>query len=156
MSAIERFEIALAGYERCERIVDALGAGTIDRYDREESGGGEYEQGGGAHAFSNLERGEQAAILHALDVNLPTRTTRPNRNTPTSYGIKHAVERYVGFYVSNLQLKTAMRILGYTRSADALNPCYNITKREWRAFSERAREIADARNRAWRALHGRG
>ena len=135
------------------RMLDELGAGTIDRYDREESGGGcfgtdEYEQGGGAYTFGALCRSDQIAIMRALDENLPTRTMRPNRNTGTSYALKHIVERYTGFYVSNLQTKTAMRVLGYVRSADELNPVYNVTKREWWAFSDLSAELADRRSAA--------
>lgn len=138
------------------RLLDGLGAETIDRYDREESGGqcgkadrlDEYEQGGGAFTFGALRRSKQVSILRALDENLPTRTTRPNRNTGTSYALKHIVERYTGFYVSNLQTKTAMRVLGYTRSADELNPFYNVTKREWAAFCELSRDVAGKRRAA--------
>lgn len=139
------------------RILDGLGAETIARYDREESGGGcfgtdEHDQGGGAFTFSALCRSDQIAILRALDENLPTRTTRPNRNTGTSYALKHVVERFLGFYVSNLQAKTAMRILGYMRSADDLNPVFNVTKREWRAFSDLSVEVADKRDAARRRV----
>lgn len=135
------------------RILDGLDEETIARYDREESGyqcGGMYEdeQGGGAYTFAALCRSDRVAILRALDENLPTRTTRPNRNTGTSYALKHIIERYTGFYVSNLQAKVAMRILGYERGGDDLNPHYNVTRREWRAFSDLSAELADRRSAA--------
>ena len=153
MDGAKRFELALIRFEYYERIVDSLGAETIARFDREESGyqyGGcwEHEQGGGEFTFSALPRDKQAAILHALDVNLPTRNKRPNANAGTSYAIKHAVERFTGFYVSNLQAKVAMRILGYQRGGDDLNPDYNISKREWRAFSDLSRDIESRRSAA--------
>lgn len=153
MDGRTRFEIELLRFEYYEHVLDALGAGTIARMDREESAmqyGGcpEAEQGGGEFTFSALPRDKQAAILHALDVNLPTRTKRPNRNAGTSYALKHAVERYTGFYVSNLQAKVAMRILGFKRSSGDLNPFYNITKREWLAFSDKSRDIASRRDAA--------
>jgi len=142
------------------RMLDELGAETIDRYDREESGGqcgkadqlDEYKQGGGAFTFGALRRSEQIAVLRALDENLPTRTKRPNRNTGTSYALKHIVERYIGRYTSNLQTKTAMRILGYARSADQLNPVYNVSKREWRAFSDLSNDVEDRRSEAHRRM----
>ena len=139
------------------RLLDDLGAEAIDRYDREESGGGrfgtdEYEQGGGRFTFGALCRSDQIAIMRALDENLPTRTTRPNTHTGTSYALKHIVERFTGFYVSNLQTKTAMRVLGYARSGDGLNPVYNVTKREWRAFRDLSAELADRRSAARRRI----
>ena len=140
-----------------ERILDEVGAETIARYDREESGGQcfgteEIDQDNGAFGFGALDRDKQTAILSAIDTNLPTRTTRPNTRTGTSYALKHMVERFTGFYVSNLQTKTAMRVLGYVRSADELNPVYNVTKREWRAFSDLSREVADRRSAARRRV----
>lgn len=139
--------------ELCDRLLDDLGRDTIERYDREESGrqcfgSREHEQGGGAYTFAALDRDRQAAILSAISENLPTRTARPNRNTGTSYALKHIIERYTGFYVSNLQAKTAMRVLGYERGGDELNPIYNVTKREWRAFSDLSGEIARKREAA--------
>ena len=140
------------GFDYYRRIIDSLEPGTLERYDREESGAqcfgaDEATQGGGAFTFSALCRDDQVAILRALDVNLPTKTKRVNHDTGTSYAIKHAVERYTGRYTSNLQAKVAMRLLGYKRSSPAeLNPHFNISRREWRAFSELSLEM-DARRR---------
>ena len=135
------------------RMLDSLGDETLRRYDREEAGrfdGGAYEdeQGGGALTFSAMCRNDQAAILRALDVNLPTRTKRPNLYAGTSYGLKHSAERYLGFYVSNLACKTAMRVLGFKRGGDDLNPSFNISKRERRAFDDLARDMAGRRSAA--------
>lgn len=137
------------------RILEEIGRDTIERYDREESGRqcfgtDEAEQGGGAFRFGALDRDGQIDVLRALDENLPTKTKRPNVRTGTSYGLKHIVERYIGRYTSNLQTKTAMRILGYARSADDLNPFYNVSRREWRAFSELSYRAEDARAAARR------
>lgn len=136
-----------------DRILDGLDDEVIARYDREESGyqyGGtmEHEQGGGAYTFTALDRGKRAAILRAISKNLPTRTKRPNTRTATSYTLKHMTERYTGFYVSNLQLKVAMRILGYTRTPYGLNPVYNISVRDCRAFSDAANEARRKREAA--------
>ncbi len=133
-----------------ERILDELGRDELERYDREESGAqwrgiDEATQDNGAFTFSKLDRDKQVAILHAIDVNLPTRTKRPNKHTATSYGIKHAVERYTGFYTSNLQAKVAFRVLGYQRSKHQLNPFYNISIRDWNAFDRLSRKIANER-----------
>ena len=140
------------GIDYYRRILDRLDDEQIILYDREESGIqcfgiDEYEQDGGLFGFSALDREEQAAILQAIGNNLPTMTKRPNQNAGTSYGIKHAIERFTGFYCSNLQAKTALRILGYVRDDSSLNPCYNITRREWQAFSDLSREVADKRDR---------
>ena len=156
---------ARRGLDYYRGIIEGLEPGTIERLDREESGpqggafwdeGGtityEHEQGGGAYTFASMCRSDQAALLRVLDENLPTRTTRPNTNTPTSYAIKHAAERCTGFYVSNLQAKVAMRILGYKRSAGGLNPVYNITKREWRAFSALSVNVEARRDEARRRI----
>lgn len=141
-----------------ERLLDEIGAETIARYDREESGAqwrgvDEATQDNGYFTFGKLDRGKQVDILRALDENLPTRTKRPNTRTGSSYALKHTVERFTGFYVSNLQTKTAMRILGYQRSTHALNPFFNVTVREWRAFEERARYAADMRGEARRRMN---
>lgn len=142
------------------RLLDEIGAETIDRYDREESGGGcfgtdEYEQGGGAYTFGALCRSDQIAIMRALDENLPTRTARVNKAAGNSYGLKHTVEHYLGFYVSNLQTKVAMRLLGYQRGGDDLNPSYNVSKRERREFDELSRELSDRRSAARRRVSKR-
>ena len=142
------------------RLIEELGGEALARYDAEESGrqfggGREHEQAGGQFTFSAMCRSDQAAVLRAIDENLPTRTKRPNGNTGTSYALKHVIERYVGFYVSNLQAKVAMRVLGYERGGDGLNPCYNVTKREWREFCERSREAADRRSAAYRRMSRR-
>lgn len=122
-------------------LLDALEPGTLERYDREESGrqyGGvdEYEDHGGIFGFSALDRDEQAAILCTLDTFLPTHTKRINRKTPTSYGLKHDLERCTGFYCSNLQCKVGMRLLGFKRDEDRLNPFFNVARGEWRRFHE--------------------
>ena len=150
-------------FDYYRQILDSLEPGTIERYDREESGeqggafwvdGGrgsmEHEQGGGAYTFAALCRSDQAAILRTLDSFFQTKTARVYRGYgyPTSYGIKHAVERYTGFYCSNLQAKVAMRILGYERGGDDLNPNYNVSKREWRVFDDYSRTVADKRSAA--------
>ena len=145
------------GRERYGAMLDALGDAEIMRYDREESGrfdGGrmEHEQGNGALTFAALCRSDQIAILRTIADNLPTRTARVNRDAATSYGLKHAIERMTGFYVSNLQAKTALRILGYVRGGDDLNPHYNISRREWRALDERARDVAARRSAAERRI----
>ena len=137
------------------RYLIGVGEATIERYDREESGqydGGawECERLGGRFNFAALDTEERAAILHALNANLPTHTARISDSGVTSYTIKHAVERYVGFYVSNLQVKTAMRILGYMRGGGGLNPAYNISRREWRLFAEAAADAERHRHEAGR------
>lgn len=131
------------------RIVESLGACEIERIDRAESGIqcgglGEYEQDNGAFGFGAMCADDQAALLCAIGENLPTRTMRVNRNTPTSYGLKHTIENYLGFYVSNLQCKTAFHILGYERTPDTLNPHFNISKAEAKHL---VRAAADARDR---------
>ena len=139
------------------RLLDETGRETIERYDREESGPqfrgiDEAKQDNGLFTFEALDRDKQVDILRALDENLPTRTKRPNTRTGTSYALKHVVERYLGYYVSNLQTKTAMRILGYERSAYKLNPYFNVTIGEWRAFERAAWEADDKRREARRRI----
>lgn len=141
------------GLEHYRAILEAIDPVTIERYDREESGGQcdgeECEQGGGAFTFSALTLDEQAKILHAIGEFLPMKTKRVNEGAGTSYAIKHAVERFTGNYTSNLQAKVALRILGYTRgNVRDLNPHYNISRREWRVFSEYSRIVEDRRNEA--------
>ena len=143
--------------EHYKRILDGLEPGTIDRYDREESGlqcfgHDEYSQSDGYFSFGALGREDQAEILRTLDMFLPSRNKRVNYRTGTSYAIKHAVERFRGSYTSNLQVKTGMRILNYERGGDDLNPNYNISRREWRVFDEYSRIVADRRSEKKRRL----
>lgn len=133
--------------ERYARLVMELGKDAIDAIDREESDQGEYEQDNGAFAFGAMSLDKQAALLCAIDCLLPTRNARPNYRTASSYGLKHLLERYLGFYVSNLQAKTAFHILGYRRSRYDLNPFYNISKREYDRL-RLAAEIAASKRRA--------
>lgn len=138
-------------------MLDALELepGTIERYDAEEAGvqyggGTEYEDSHGAFGFSALDRDEQVALLMALDKFL-VKTSRTNYRTPSSYGMKHIAEDYLGRYTSNLQLKTAMRLLGFKRGRyDNLNPHYNVSKRSVDIF----RFCADyAERMRWRRRH---
>jgi len=139
------------GLEHYRAILESISPETLQRYDREESGGqfdgmGECEQAGGAFTFSALTLDEQAAILQAIGNFLPTKTKRVNKDAGTSYAIKHAIERYTGRYTSNLQAKVAFRVLGYQRGGlHDLNPHFNISRREWRTFSELSRIIANRR-----------
>lgn len=149
------------GLDHYRAIAEAVDPATIDRYDREESGGqcgardrlDEYEQGGGAFTFSALSLDERAEILRAIGEFLPTKTKRVNGGAGSSYAIKHAVERFTGRYTSNLQAKVALRILGYTRGGSSdLNPHYNISRREWRVFDEYSRTVNAKRGEAARRL----
>lgn len=133
--------------ERYARLVIDLGKDAIDAIDREESRQGEYEQGNGAFTFGAMSLDRQAALLYAIARILPTRNARPNYRTASSYGLKHLLERYLGFYVSNLQAKTAFRILDYQRSRRELNPFYNIAKRDYDRL-RLAADIADRKKRA--------
>ena len=144
------------GLEHYRALLEGISPETLERYDREEAGyqyggGTEYEDGGGAFGFSALTIDEQAAILHAIGEFLPTKTKHVNRNAGTSYAVKHAVERFTGHYTSNLQCKVAFRVLGYRRgSVRDLNPHYNISRREWRVFSDYSRLVATGRRKAAR------
>jgi hypothetical protein len=60
-------------------------------------------------AYEKLAPAEQAALLEWIRLAIkPAKTIAPN----TSYGIKHDFE-WVGFYISNGQLKGAMLTAGY-------------------------------------------
>lgn len=133
--------------ERYARLVMELGKDAIDAIDREESRQGEYEQDNGAFTFGAMSLDKQAALLCAIEYLLPTRNARPNYRTASSYGLKHLLERYLDFYLSNLQVKAAFRILGYQRSHHDLNPFYNIAKRDYdrlRLAAEIARRKREA------------
>lgn len=133
-------------------LLDSLEPGTLEQYDAEEAGeqyggGTEYEDTGGAFGFSAMDREEQAALLQALDKHL-VKTSRTNYRTPSSYGLKHIAEDYLGRYTSNLQLKVAMRLLGFKRGRDGLNPHYNVSKRSADIFRFCA-DYAKKRRREW-------
>lgn len=119
-------------------LLDRIGDRMIAAYDRMEAGrydGGAWEDEGSAiFTFGGLSRVEQAEILLALES--LDRTKRVNRRTPTSYSLKHDLERAVGVYCSNLQAKVAMRILGFERGGDDLNPRFNVTVKSCRRFHD--------------------
>ena len=116
------------------RVLDDLGTETIKRFDLEESVDRECVDE--CFTFHAMPRQKQLAVLRTLDDNL-VKTKRVNYRSPSSYALKHDLERCVNFYVSNLQCKTAMRILGYTRGGGtALNPQFNISMKSARAFHD--------------------
>ena len=145
-------------HERYKRLLVELGADAIDAIDREEGGlrwhisTGEYEQSDGAFTFGAMSLDDQAALLRAIAENFPGRTARPNTRTPSSYGLKHLIESYLGFYVSNLQCKTAFHILGYRRSYHQLNPLFNIRKRDLDTFRRKVNETNEQRRAAQRRI----
>lgn len=145
-------------HERYKRLLVELGKDAIDAIDREEGGlrwhisTGEYEQSNGAFTFGAMSPDNQAALLRAIAENFPGRTARPNTRTPSSYGLKHLIENYLGFYVSNLQCKTAFHILGYRRSYHQLNPLFNIRKRDLDTFRRKVDEANEQRRTAQKRI----
>ena len=142
---------AYSEHERYKRLLVELGPDKIDAIDREEGGlrwgisTGEYEQSDGAFTFGAMSLDDQAALLRAIAESFPGRTVRPNKRTPSSYGLKHLIENYLGFYVSNLQCKTAFHILGYRRSYHQLNPIFNIRKHDLEKFRRKVDETKEQR-----------
>lgn len=79
--------------------------------------------------FQDLGVAEQAWLVAAVLENLE-KTKVVNGKAPSSYGLKHVFESLGGPpYVSNLQMKVAMRICGFSQDSDRLNPHYNVSKR---------------------------
>ena len=132
--------------KRYERMLEAVGPRRIRELELSEAGffeGGRSESEVMGQCFTVLDIREQAEIVRALDMNLEP-VKQVDRCGPTSYAIKHAAERMAGFYVSNLQAKVALRLLGYKRGLDdddRLYPKYNISRVSWRSFDELSRDI---------------
>lgn len=82
------------------------------------------DEGTEGFRFQDLSREGRMAVLDWIDENV---TARKNVARTTSYGLKHRCERDVGFYVSNLQMKVAMRLQGHEPvNPDALNHRYRV------------------------------
>lgn len=74
--------------------------------------------------FQDLGEAERGLVLGWVDKNITSRKSVAN---VTSYGLKHMCEKSVGFYVSNLQMKVAMRLRGHEPvNPGELNHCYRI------------------------------
>ena len=83
-------------------------------------------------------------LVEAVNNFLPTKLKNVNYNTNSSYGLKHIFERFLGFYISNYDLKIVMQYLGYKSAPyrgyyDDINLYYNISKKE----VDRARLISE-------------
>lgn len=111
------------------RMLEEIGDAELARYDREEAGracnrGSELDCPPEL-TFAGLSRPEQAQIVEALA--RMGRTKRVNLKTPTSYGLKHIIEREIGTYTTNLQVKVAARVLGLESDGAPLNKRYNLS-----------------------------
>ena len=94
--------------------------------------------------FQDLGDADRAWLVAVVRGNLE-KTKAVNRNAPSSYGLKHVFERLDGpRYVSNLQMKVAMRICGFRQDADRLNPHYNVSKRSVDRLREKSRLLRSA------------
>ena len=94
--------------------------------------------------LSSISRAEQCEIMEAIESNLhPIKTI--SRYSPSSYAIKHAAEDWVGFYVSELQARTVLHILGYRSTVTDAHPRYNVSLKAWHKFKEESfnRYMAD-------------
>ena len=57
-------------------------------------------------------------------------TKKPNRNSMTSYGLKHVLDHDTGIYVTNNEFKDAMMLCGFVPSdPNELNWYFNISKK---------------------------
>ena len=97
--------------------------------------------------LSSLPRVEMARIMRAAELHLTARKT-VDRHAPTAYGLKHRLERYIslsegrGYYVSELQCKTIMHILGYR--AEGYPGRYNVSMRSYNGFCKHIGMLARA------------
>lgn len=94
-------------------------------------------EGSEGFRFQDLGDVERTLILEWVDKNVTSRKSAANM---TSYGLKHVCERSVGFYVSNLQMKVAMRLRGHEPiNPSELNHRYRIyvSKKAWRKGAPR-------------------
>lgn len=121
-----------------------IGEGGIRRLDEELAGtrrdglAGDTELVDGFR-FQDMGEDDRAWLVAAVHGNLE-KTKAVNRNAPSSYGLKHVFENLGGpSYVSNLQMKVAMRICGFEQDAERLNPHYNVSKRSVDMLREKAR-----------------
>ena len=100
---------------------------------------------------------KQQAIRIWID-NALTKTKNVNLRASSSYGLKHICEASLGAYVSNEEIKIAMREKGYeSKSVQGVNESYNISvvinkvifknklgthyDLESRSFNKKAKEI---------------
>lgn len=86
--------------------------------------------------WSALPEERQAAILDFIAANFK-KSANSGLSYPTSYKIKHVLEKYLDFYVSNEQAREAMVLSGFTPyDPESTSPHFNVTKRSARKAEE--------------------
>ena len=74
---------------------------------------------------------QRAELREWISANLQPRKTINRHHT--SYGLKHIAERFLGFYVSNDDMKAAMVACGFeAKQVSELNCSYNVSERSVR------------------------
>lgn len=127
------------------RWLDTIGDERIRKYDRDE-----WNVAGDVDVFglSAIDRTEQARILRAFELNLSGRATL-DKHAPGSYGLKHDAESWISltegrpYYVSELQCRTCMRILGYHRTYGR-HGRYNVSMLSYHRWRRKIDELRHA------------
>ena len=131
---MDRCALAMPDGDEIRRLDAELAAGFTD---------GETE-GAVGYRFQDMGEADRAWLVAAVNDNLE-KTVAINRNAPSSYGLKHVFENLGGpGYVSNLQMKVAMRVCGFKQDANRLNPHYNVSKRSVDRLREKSRLLRSA------------
>ena len=131
---MDRCALAMPDDDEIRRLDAELAAGFTD---------GETE-GAVGYRFQDMGEADRAWLVDSVRENLG-KTVAVNRRAPSSYGLKHIFENLDGpGYISNLQMKVAMRICGFRQDADRLNPHYNVSKRSVDRLREKSRLLRSA------------
>ena len=99
--------------------------------------------------LSALPRTEQARIMRAFELNLNGRATL-DKHAPGSYSLKHDAENWIRltegrpYYVSELQCRTCMHILGYHRTWGKCNR-YNVSMLSYHRWRRKIDELRRTR-----------
>lgn len=80
------------------------------------------------------------AVYEFLDEQLPAFLIKTKNDRHSSYGLKHKIERILGVYVSNLDVKYCMEALGVKSWPDGINYYYPMSEKWYKEISELADE----------------
>ena len=99
----------------------------LDRLNTYKNADGEPIENQGL-AYGDYSTEQQTAIIQWISENCSPRKTW--NYYASSYKLKHLCERALGFYVSNVCMKTAMRLMCYEpKDPDYINHCYRVNIR---------------------------
>lgn len=86
-------------------------------------------------------------VYEFLSEQLPKFLIKTKNHHHSSYGIKHRIERILGVYVSNLDIKYCMEVLGVKSWPNGINYYYPISEKWYKKMGKLSDERWEERQR---------